>query len=122
MIFSVESISLTSSMIITNASLKILIFVLGFHDFMLDTIFGECLQIDLDGGNMIKCWLIEYEILDILHLLHLLHLLATNNNLSFKELINFMMFIDHAKVSGDDEFTDLTDAELMKSVTGYQVL
>jgi hypothetical protein len=47
MLFSVESIFSTSSMIIINASLKILIFLLGI-------LVGEFLQIDLDDGNMIK--------------------------------------------------------------------
>jgi hypothetical protein len=81
----------------------------------------EFLQIDLDGGNMIKFWLIEHEILDIFDpldpfdllypfdLLDLLDLLATDSDLPFKELINFMIF------------DDLNDAEVMKSVFGYRV-
>jgi hypothetical protein len=76
---------------------------------------------------MIKFWSIEHKILDLLdlinllNLLNLLDLLETNDDLQFKELINFMIFIDHARVSGDDKFTDLKDAEMNKSVLGYRV-
>jgi hypothetical protein len=98
-------------MIITNVSLKILAFVL---DFVLNILVGGCLKIDLDVGNMIKFWSIEHEILDLLDPLDLLDLLKTNDDLQFKKLINFRIFIDHARVSGDDEFTDLTDDEVIK--------
>jgi hypothetical protein len=81
--------------------------------FTLNILVGKCLQIDLDGGNMIKFWSIEHEIFD---------LFETNDDLLFKELINFTIFMDHARVSGDGEFTDLTDAEVMKSVLDYRVL
>jgi hypothetical protein len=99
--------------------------------FALDILVAECLRIDLDGGNMIKFWLIKHEILDIFDILdsrdsrdahdardtldtrdhlHTRDLLAADSDLPFKELINFTMF------------DDLTDSEVMKSVLGYQVL
>jgi hypothetical protein len=92
---------------------------------------GECLQIDIDDGNMIKILLIEHDIIDFLNLLDLLDLLdllnlfdiiATNSDITFKELINFTMLIDHARVFGDDEFNDLMNAEVMKTVLDYRVL
>jgi hypothetical protein len=80
---------------------------------------------------MIKFWLIEHEFLDIRDPrdlrdprdprdprdslnprdpLNFLNLIATDNDIPFKEMINFMIF------------DNLTDAEVMKSVFGYRVL
>jgi hypothetical protein len=101
---------------------------------VLGILVGECLRIDLDGWNMIKFWLIEHEFLDVLDildildprdprdsldplgplnfldLLDLLDLLATDSDLPFKEMINFMIF------------DNLTDAEVIKSVFSYRIL
>jgi hypothetical protein len=87
--------------------------------FTLDILVAQCLQIDFDGENMIKLWLIKHEILDILDILDsrdtrdpldTRDLLATDSDLPFKDLINFTIF------------DDLTDSEVMKSVLGYRVL
>jgi hypothetical protein len=92
---------------------------------VLDILVAECFRIDLDGGNMIKFWLIKHQTLDILDILDILDpldthdtcdtrdtrdFLAADNDLQFKELINFTIF------------DDLTNSEVMKSVLGYQVL
>jgi hypothetical protein len=85
--------------------------------FALGILVAECLRIDFDGGNMIKFWLIEHEILDISGILDTRDLLAadsdllaTDSDFPFKELINFTIF------------DDLTDSEVMKSVIGYRAL
>jgi hypothetical protein len=66
--------------------------------FVLGILVGECLRIDLEGGNMIKFWLIEHQILDISDildprdLLDIRDLLATDSDLPFKDLMNFTIF------------------------------
>jgi hypothetical protein len=109
--------------------------------FLLGIIVGECIQIDRDGGNMMKILLIEHEtsdfldfidfidFIDFLDFLDLLDLITTNSDLTFKEMIIFRMLFDLASVFGDDEFNDLMidaeammDAEVMKTVLGYRVL